>query len=269
MLENVRLVRSQPPLRWIDDRATEDDLLALKKEAVQADPFDRMQMKRSLWRDLKAGAATLTVKSCARARVVCIQPVGEEMPIPWELWGLIFQWFDIQQNIRILFFMAPNLRLLPLRGEAVGPECINGGYTLACRTDAIVIYRYEEATRVLIHELFHAACTDNFGFSTELREAKTETWAELIYVAVLSRGSMALLKTLWDIQSQWIVDQNAILRMRHGVKTLEDYAARYTLARERELKNLGVSLPGTVKNKDLISCRFTCAELDTYLFTSK
>lgn len=267
LVENAKQLLSQlPDVEWIEDTATPEDIRAMEKEAMTKDPFDTLQLKRNLWKDLKKRNAVLACKSCGLARVIYVKPIDMgEMPIPWKTWGRIFQWFALEKPVRLFFFMTPSLRRLPFRGEEIGSECVNGGYTLPCRTDGIVVYRYEEATRVLIHELFHAACTDNFADSTEIREAKTETWAELTYCALLSGGQPRLAARLWDIQSRWIVDLNRALVVHHGVRSLRDYVARYTLEREVELRRLGVALPIADTKADITSCRFTALELEEYL----
>jgi hypothetical protein len=118
----------------------------------------------------------------------------------------------------------------------------------------------EEATRVLVHEILHAACCDPQGAPLPMKEANTETWAELLLVALLSKGSEREGKRLWGIQSQWIANQNAILRNRFGIESPEDYAWRYTLGREEVLESLKISLPEPTTIK-LRSSRLTSPDL--------
>jgi hypothetical protein len=120
---------------------------------------------------------------------------------------------------------------------------VNGGYSYPCRPDTIVVYRLEEATRVLVHEILHAACLDPPTDILELREANVETWAELFMVALCSGGDYAKCLELWTIQSQWIVDQNNIMRKRFNVKEPKDFAWRYTVGREDVLRSLKIDLP--------------------------
>jgi hypothetical protein len=123
-----------------------------------------------------------------------------------------------------------------------------------------VIYREEEVARVLIHELLHAACTDNMEDPVELIEAKTETWAELFLVALCSKGSMTEAQRLWAIQSQWISNQNAKLQKEYGVVGPEDYAWRYTVGRELILRSLKIELPEPKATRSK-SSRLTSPEL--------
>ena len=215
--------------------------------------FDTLAICSSMWNDLEKGDARLLCKTCENAKVLYIQRHKEEPP--WELWAYIFQWLGPAPSDlgmqgapqtggkwRVFWFPSEKKRYYPPAGEEVGPASLNGGYSYPCRSDSIVIYRKEEATRVLIHEILHAACCDPDA-PLPIKEANTETWAELMLVAILSKGSEREGARLWKIQSQWIANQNAILRNRFGVTKPEDYAWRYTLGREEILDSLKISLP--------------------------
>jgi hypothetical protein len=78
--------------------------------------------------------------------------------------------------------------------------------------------------------------------SEAIREALTETWAELFLVAVHSRGSRRRAATLWRAQSQRIADQEAELT-RRGVLSPADFSWRYTVGRRPVLASLGIKLP--------------------------
>ncbi len=201
---------------------------------------------------------------CDYGKVLLLQLNTQNVRIPLNTWGRILQAFG--GHFRIVWFAADVPRILPEHGMNVGPEHINGGYTIPCNSEAIIIYREEEATRVLIHELLHASCSDPQTLNLVKRESNTETWAELILVAILSKGDMKKASTLWKIQSQWISNQNNELKRNHNVKTSEDYAYRYTFAREVELKLLGISLPPVSKNMPFTkSARFTSDAFDEFL----
>jgi len=195
-------------------------------------------------------------------KVVYIQ-IGRVEP-PWDLWGRIFQWLGPAPSVlgrqgpapsvlgrqgpppngqrwRVFWFPAPNKRVMPTEGE-VGPAHLNGGYTFPCKSDCIVVYRNEEATRVLLHEILHAACLDPPA-DLPLKEATTETWAELYLVALCSGGSMKKAAELWAIQSQWISNQNSKLKIQYGIEQPEQYAWRYTVGRELILRSLKIELP--------------------------
>jgi hypothetical protein len=114
----------------------------------------------------------------------------------------------------------------------------------------------EEATRVLLHEVLHAACTDPQNAPLEIKEATTESWAELFLVALCSKGNVEKAKHLWSLQSQWIANQNEKLRKDYTVKAPQDYAWRYTVGREHILSQLRIQLPSP-KQTQGISSRLT------------
>ena len=203
------------------------------------------------------------------AKVIYIQ-VGRVEP-PWDLWGRIFQWLGPASSVlgrqgppptgqrwRLFWFPAPNKRVMPTEGE-VGPAHLNGGYTFPCKSDCIVVYRHEEATRVLLHEILHAACLDPPA-DLPLKEATTETWAELYLVALCSGGSLKKAAELWAIQSQWISNQNSKLKIHYGIEQPDQYAWRYTVGRELILRSLKIELPEPKASRSR-SLRLTSPEL--------
>jgi hypothetical protein len=132
---------------------------------------------------------------------------------------------------------------------------------MPCSSRGIFIYRAEEVTRVLIHELLHAACLDPKDVTLEVREATIETWAELFLIAHRAKGDATKAGALWKLQSQWIVDTNCKATQHHAVKGPADYAWRYLNGREGVFKSLGVELPKPRAHK-ASSCRFTHPGLD-------
>jgi hypothetical protein len=116
---------------------------------------------------------------------------------------------------------------------------------------------------VLIHELLHAACLDEQGWTIPQREAMIETWAELILVALLSKGSTARAATLWRQQAQWIADTNWKAEHLHGTRDISDYAWRYLCGREGMYARLGVALPAPrpAQARRQESLRFTAPAL--------
>ncbi len=181
------------------------------------------------------------------ARILCMLPAGCDHP-PLEFWARIFQWFGRSptgQPWRVILFASPKDREFPGVGQDLGPEHVNGGYTMGCSTDGIIIYREEEATRVLIHEMLHAACLDEQGpgWSIPLREAQIETWAELILIALRSKGNGAAALRLWFAQARWIANTNWKARRDHGTHDISDYAWRYLVGREEMYRRLGIALP--------------------------
>lgn len=250
-------------VKWIDDNASEDEIAYFKKDAMDGSKFDTLQLRRNMWTALEKGEAEMSCKSCYFARVFIIHLKGKVPAIPWKLWGRILQAVGIRGQ-RIFFYASPVKRVFPALGEAVGPEHVNGGYTYRCTTDGIIIYREEEATRVLVHELLHASCTDNINLHVEALEAETETYAELFLVAQLSKGSLRVAERLWKKQEEWIAEQNMKLIYYHGVRSESDYAYRYTLGRDAVLRRLGIEIIyGKQKPKQGGSMRLTSPALES------
>ena len=249
LVDHVGRRTSEKPLVWVEDQPTEEDLNHVFTEANQPSQFDPLKLRATMFnrlgfmKEVKTGSARLLCYRCELGKVIAIVEPGTVVPL--EEWGRVFQAFGPQKaakHWRIVWFANPTPRMFPEDGSAPTPAHMNGGYTYPCRPDTVVIYRKEEATRVLIHELLHAACTDNMADSEPIREALTETWAELFLVALRARGSRRRVATLWRAQAQRIADQEAVLTAR-GVLGPGDFAWRYTVGRRPVLTALGIKLP--------------------------
>ena len=262
LVENVKKLGN--PI-WSDDSITEKDKETLKKEANDTSAFDKFNLKKEI---IENPSATYIVKKCPFGRIIILTENPNEF-YPWATWGRILEWFGAYYQIYL--YSSKKERILPAQEgkqegkQEVGAEHVNGGYTYPCKHDCIVIYRYEEATRVMIHELLHASCTDNMKNSVEIREAATETWAEFILVSILSKGNFTKVKQLWLLQDHHIQDLNYTLYNFYNVKTINDYASRYTILREKVLESFGVILDSTYIPKRIKSSRFTSKDLDRYL----
>jgi hypothetical protein len=143
------------------------------------------------------------------------------------------------------------LRTLPSPEQPVGPEHVNGGYTLPCKQDRIIIYREEECTRVLLHELFHAACSDRLA---SLPHMEAETLA--------SEGNLETALALMKKQIRWMSAQHRVLRAFYNVSKPEDFAWRYTLGREHAYQRLGVHVPISRGTSYVTSSRLTAPALE-------
>jgi hypothetical protein len=253
------------PFTWVTDTPTDDDLNHIRKQAEESE-FDTLKLRETMLKDLNAGRASLVCKSGPYAKVLAI--VHPDTTIPWDRFSAIFQAFGQAQSTkprrpwRIVWFAHPSPRTVPVNhenGEAPRPEHLNGGYTYPCDSSTIVIYRKEEVCRVLIHELLHAACTDDMTRSEEEREVLTESWAELFLIGVQSRGSLQKASKLWRIQAQWVANQEAFLRKNvHGPS---DYAWRYTVGRGSVFASMGIELPPPSYTTPLTSLRFTSPQI--------
>lgn len=230
------------------------------KRQTDESVFDPLLLRASVWNDVEEGRSVIRCKVCPLARVLWIQPRDNKTKVEpdWSTWGRIFQWYGAPTSGTVwrVFWFPSEVKRMMVPGEIPGPGHVNGGYTIPCTSSAIVIYRREEATRVLLHEMSHAACLDDQSESLVMREARTETWAEIFLVAIRSEGSLQKAERLWKFQSQWISDQNDVLRREYNVKGPDDYSWRYTLAREIVLNQLRIKLPAP-KQMVSKSLRFT------------
>jgi hypothetical protein len=256
-----RLVTKKKPFEWVRDEPTEDDLRHIQKEGKESPSiYDELDLRGQMIDELQAGRAVLKTWRGGYAKVLAV--VYPDTKIPWATFGKIFTAFGPPKGKglwRIVWFAHPKKREFPSTGfqtpsnitnertpvpqNKVTPKHINGGYAYACAPETIVIYREEEVERVLIHELLHAACTDDMDNPEWLREVLTETWAELFLVAILANGSLRKANRLWKIQAQWIANQQHLLTTEYGVLTPESFPWRYTVGRASALQNLGITLP--------------------------
>jgi hypothetical protein len=225
--------------QWIDDAPRAEDIAMLKKEAEEDSSIDTVNFRKEvlkMWTS-KQNCVELKVRELPqRTRVVFLGTSEQWSKIPWALWARLFQAIGNPVG-RILFYAHPSQRFFPAPETQIGPDNINGGYTNICSQERIVIYRYEEATRVLLHELLHTACLDTEKQVEDL-EAHTEAWAELFLCAILSKGSLNSFRTFWKQQCLWIKAQVQELD-RLNVKGPESYAWRYTTGKSLVLYKLG------------------------------
>ena len=86
-----------------------------------------------------------------------------------------------------------------------------------------------------------------------------ETWAELVLIALVSKGGMLAAKRLWVAQSHWIADTNWKAKHIYASEDSSDYAWRYLNGRESMYKRLGIALPAPRPKsaRHVVSLRFT------------
>jgi hypothetical protein len=234
----------------------------LKNECDTASQFDPLKLRLNVWKDYKSGKYKIKASECEIAKVISITPPYIDPPL--EDWGRIFQWLGPAKTGKwIIYWLgAETKREFPRIGQSLDSRHLNGGYTIPCSTNGIFIYRIEEATRVLIHELLHAACLDPPGASISVREATVETWTELFLIAHRSAGNINVAEKLWNIQSQWISDTNYKALKEHNVKGENDYGWRYLNGRAHIFESLGAELPKPKPLPAKSSSRFTHPSLD-------
>jgi len=243
ILLKVEQVYKQPALKLKQGEVTADDIEKMKQAATGGEDFDKLGLKKEVWTRYKKGTNVIQCQECEIARIVAILPKGLDIP---DEWGRIFQIFGTPKHgpkWTVYWFGSITPRRFPKTGLPLAAEHLNGGYTQICSTDGIYIYRLEEASRVLIHELLHAACMDPFDKSIPQREATIETWAELIMIAWKARGHPDKADHLWKLQAQWVSDTNSHASLHNKVQGEEDYGWRYLNGRKDVFMSLGLEIP--------------------------
>ena len=278
-LDYIKNEFAKEPLKWkILSLCPEDDMLFLKNECNAASEFDPLQMRKAMLDGLYNGQSHMTVATCPYGTIHAIYQTPEQYHhIPWELWGRILRMYteDLKSSKQLkqskeglkkgikpfkIFFLANDaIRQFPKGNTPITAININGGYTYHCNRETIIIYRAEDATRVLLHELMHACCLDRMELGVDHIEAETEAWAELLYVGFLSRGNSRQFYKLLQQQSSWIIQQNKQVRLH--MRTPMAFPWRYTIGKEDVWRRWDILHPG---NKVRIgnSLRLTCAPDD-------
>ena len=226
--------RAPNPIKWSPTTMTPamDQLLA--DECLKEDPFDQIQSKRKNYERMKSGQTPLMLKQPNATLVALLHHPSQADEIPLALWSQIVQMFKRPdgQSYTIFFCADTALRTFPKSGEVAQPFHINGGYTYPCDPNCVFLFRAEDATRVLIHELMHSACCDNAALHLEQREADTEAWAELLWTAFMAGGNLKKLESLVKKQDLWSRSQNArLLRDHNFAKGPMGFPWRYTIGK--------------------------------------
>jgi len=235
---------------WKPSHILPADMAFLEEESSAPSSFDPFGWRKEMLETYKKGNAIAEVRECTYGRVVAIGKQGVIQGIPWDLWGRILRLYKQGTKAKVYFLANPYLRLFPkgtrpIRAgnlanahHAIGPPHINGGYTYTCNKETIVIYRAEDATRVLLHEFQHASCLDHKENGTDIVEAETEAWAELLYAGLLSKGKKALFHELVKKQADWMVNQNEVVK-RH-IRKERQFPWRYTIGKQEVWERWGL-----------------------------
>jgi hypothetical protein len=238
-LDSVKKEFELDPPMWLSTDLTEHDILFLHEECDKPSPFDPHNRRKKMLDKMIHREARSIIKRCDYGQVFAIFDRWEqEIELPWELWGRILRMYSgtSRKKFKVYFLADDSLREFP-KGKEIRPENINGGYTYPCDTKSIVIYRAEDATRVLIHELQHSCCLDNIDKTLDEIEAETEAWAELFYVAILSQGKRYMFKDLLQRQSEWIIKQNRKVKKHMKDPNSIEFPWRYTIGKELVKRN--------------------------------
>jgi hypothetical protein len=142
----------------------------------------------------------------------------------------ILRIFSITKNFTIWFLPIVYVRKFPLNGQLISPEHINGGYTYH-NGETIFIYRLEECTKVILHEILHHSKYDNQMlwnlnesqlYLKELKEifhidnitnlyineAVVECFAILMQILLISFEFSIPLQKLITIETEWSLQQS-------------------------------------------------------------
>ena len=228
---------------WKSTDITKSDITFLREECTKSSEFDPSNKRLQMYNNMMSGEAYITANKCRYGTVIAVfDNITEMNEIPWGLWARIFRIYSTksQNPFRVYFMANMNRREFPEGTAEITPENINGGYTYRCSADTIFIYRAEDATRVLIHELQHSCCLDNIDNSVDIIEAETEAWAELIYVALLSQGKKYMFKDFIQRQSEWMRKQNEKVRKHMKDPESKEFPWRYTLGKEEVWRRWGI-----------------------------
>jgi hypothetical protein len=231
----------EPEPEWttLQPEEVENDIKYLYKECDVPSEFDPNNNRNQM---LHSHHSKMIIKRCQFGQVIAIgteQDVEEN--IPWGLWGRILRRYSDLHKIpfKVFLLATHTLRTFPKHiNHVIKPENINGGYTYSCNRETIIIYRAEDATRVLLHELMHSCCMDNHKLGIDRVEAETEAWAELLYVAFLSRGILTVFNRLLRKQCEWIIIQNT--KVKKHMKHPTDFPYRYTVCKELVWRRWGI-----------------------------
>lgn len=228
---------------WKSAKLTQKDREFIEKESQTKSNFDRENVVQNMWNEYKrADSVKCTVRETSNGRVIFFHKHNNELDeIPWELWGRIFRACSSKTPSNpmptVYLFGSEAKRYFPPLHQKITEKNINGGYTYPCNLSTIVIYRKEDATRVLIHELLHAYCTDapHNRNNVDIMEAETEAWAELFYCIFLSRGNNHIARLNIRKQAEWMSQQNKNVE-RYINKSQREFPWRYTIGKEEVWK---------------------------------
>jgi hypothetical protein len=264
LLESAASVWEMPAEEWIDDSPRLTDTELLDREASGGDQIDTRNLRAEMVTAWRAGQANLYVRELpSRTRVVMLGTEEQFKAVPWAFWSRIFQAIGYPVGY-VLLYASPEKREFPAAGEAAGAEHINGGYSFLCKQSLVVVYRFEEATRVLLHELLHTACFDKEK-AVEHLEANTEAWTEVFLCGLLAKGNRTVFMRLWKKQCRWMEEQAVRLRDEHGVEGKEDYTWRYITGKLRVLEAHGFFADCGKAEVANLSMRMTTPEWDSLM----
>lgn len=253
----------KPPPSYTFEPPTSKDLQYIQSVAPTNDQFDTLGLKREMLEALQSNKAIHQKCVSELGEIHCLTLRSSPLDAPWNTWWRAIRLLASTHPVRIVMFAHPRKRVAPTPHTTVSKEHVNGGAAMRCDPKSIVLYRKEELTRTLIHELFHGSCSDPYYKPTEFIEADTEAWAELVLCGMAAKGNTVQWTKEFSKQVQWSLRQAATLRDTYGVKGSNDYAWRYLIGRLDVWKHLGLDIPPLPAPKTyqpVKSLRFTLCE---------
>ena len=270
LLSIMKAEQKRPAPTWHKSQITPADLQMIKKES-DGGAFDTLNIRNNMYNAFVDGKVQIFAHESDVGRIITLTDEITD-PTPLEIWGRLMRIYappmpasalvstGTNKRPQVIWFASRRARKFPSKGQPVEPEHINGGYCMACDPGTVVIYRCEDATRVLVHELLHGFCTDKpltNTYKTEHLETETEAWAELILAAAREIGIASPdgkpLPNALNAQLQWVALQNEKLRTHHDGPS--NYGWRYTIGKENALRALGF-FPSYTAHKQ-VSMRLT------------
>jgi hypothetical protein len=233
---------SKPEPVWTIGDFILDDMKFLRDECTKKSEFDPFNKRFQMYRKFMSRDYPVHIRECEYGKIITIVPSLEIVnDIPWGLWGRILRIYSeqIDDKFRVFFLPDSSLRELPEKSMPITASNINGGYTYSCNKTTIMLYRAEDATRVLIHELLHACCLDNHESGIDIVESETEAWAELIYIGLISEGKKYIFNSLLQRQSEYMRKQNRKVK-EHITPNSMEFPWRYTIGKEEVWERWGV-----------------------------
>jgi hypothetical protein len=241
--------------------ATFEDIQYIFKQVIPNDPFDKGKLKYHCINQYSLGKADILKSSCKYGEIMVVSLHGTPFYPKWNTWWRAVRLLSKNKPVKIVIFGHPKQRVLAPDQIEIGPEDINGGSANRCDPSTIVIYRKEEATRVLIHELMHGNCSDPYEKTTPYIEADTEAWAEMILCGMCAKGKLSPWVRFMKEQIDWTLHQSYFLRRKHRVFGAGDYAWRYIPGKLEVWESLGISIPwNKTFTSKISSLRFTICE---------
>jgi len=253
---------SKSPPKYKNEKVLDSDIEYILKTASEDDPFDKGGLKKESVLEIQSKRADILKSTCEYGEILVVSFKNSPIELHWNTWWRAVRLLSPNHQVRILIFGHPRKRVLPSESIPIGPEHLNGGAAMRCDSETIVIYRSEEVTRVLLHELFHASCSDPYTKDTPHIEADTEAWAEILLCAMAAKGNPQAWNRYMHEQINWALKQASAIQSKYNIKSPEDYAWRYIIGRLEVWKSLGIKISTTnvIKHYKLSTLRFTICE---------